>query len=74
MRQALSLITLATLVTVPALYLRITGSHIELVTDTTLYGVAIVAAAFLLAWAAEAAEGDGRRCSSSSGCARAAAC
>ena len=58
MRQALSLITLATLVTVPALYLRITGSHIELVTDTTLYGVAIVAAAFLLAWAAEAAEVD----------------
>ncbi|MCY4455093.1 MAG: sodium:calcium antiporter [Chloroflexi bacterium] len=58
MRQALILITLATLVTVPALYLRITGSHIELVTDTTLYGVAIVAAAFLLAWAAEAAEVD----------------
>ena len=58
MRQALSLITLATLVTVPALYLRFTGSHIELVTDTTLYGVAIVAAAFLLAWAAEAAEVD----------------
>ena len=58
MRQALTLITLATLVTVPALYLRVTGSHIELVTDTALYGLAIVAAAFLLAWAAEAAEVD----------------
>ena len=58
MRQALSLITLATLVTVPALYLRFTGGHIELVIDTTLYGLAIVAAAFLLAWAAEAAEVD----------------
>ena len=58
MRQALTLITIATLVTVPALYLRVTGSHIELVTDTALYGLAIVAAAFLLAWAAEAAEVD----------------
>ena len=58
MRQALVLITLATLMTVPALYLRVTGSHIELVTDTALYGLAIVAAAFLLAWAAEAAEVD----------------
>ena len=58
MRQALILITLATLITVPALYLRVTGSHIELVTDTALYGLAIVAAAFLLAWAAEAAEVD----------------
>ena len=58
MRQALSLITIATLLTVPALYLRFTGSHIELVIDTTLYGLAIVAAAFLLAWAAEAAEVD----------------
>lgn len=58
MRQALSLITLAALVTVPALYLRFTGTHIELVMDTALYGLAIVAAAFLLAWAAEAAEVD----------------
>ena len=58
MRQALGLIALATLVTVPALYLRLTGSHTELVADTTLYGLAIVAAAFLLAWAAEAAEVD----------------
>ena len=58
MRQALILITLATLITAPALYLRVTGSHIELVTDTALYGLAIVAAAFLLAWAAEAAEVD----------------
>ena len=58
MRQALTLITLATLLTLPALYLRVTGGHIELVTDTALYGLAIVAAAFLLAWAAEAAEVD----------------
>ena len=58
MRQALGLIALATLVTAPALYLRLTGSHVELVADTTLYGLAIVAAAFLLAWAAEAAEVD----------------
>ena len=58
MRQALILITIATLVTMPALYLRVTGGHIELVTDTALYGLAIVAAAFLLAWAAEAAEVD----------------
>ncbi|MDE2696218.1 MAG: sodium:calcium antiporter [Chloroflexota bacterium] len=58
MRQALGLITLAMLATVPALYLRFTGGHIELVIDTALYGLAIVAAAFLLAWAAEAAEVD----------------
>ena len=58
MRQALILIAIAALCTVPALYLRFTGSHIELVADTTLYGLGIVAAAFLLTWAAEAAEVD----------------
>ena len=58
MRQALSLIVIATLVTVPALYMRATHTEIELVTDTALYGLAIVAAAFLLSWAAEAAEVD----------------
>ncbi len=41
---------------VPAIILRLGGIHLGTVADTAIYGLAIVAAAFLLAWAAEAAE------------------
>jgi cation:H+ antiporter len=58
MRSAVAAIALAALLAVPAIALRVTGTHIEVVADTALYGLAIVAAAFLLAWAAEAAEVD----------------
>ena len=40
----------------PAMVLRLGGIHLGVVADTSIYGLAIVSAAFLLAWAAEAAE------------------
>ncbi|MEZ4552825.1 MAG: hypothetical protein AB7L91_13070 [Dehalococcoidia bacterium] len=42
----------------PAIALRLTGTHLGTVADTSVFGLAIVAAAFLLAWGAEAAEVD----------------
>lgn len=42
----------------PGIYVRASGAHFGTVTDTALYGLSIVAAAFLLGWAAEAAEVD----------------
>lgn len=42
----------------PAIFLRLTGIHFGTVADTGIFGLAIVAAAFLLAWGAEAAEVD----------------
>jgi len=40
----------------PAIVLRLGGIHLGVVADTAIFGLAIVSAAFLLAWAAEAAE------------------
>jgi cation:H+ antiporter len=54
-RAALGVALLAAL---PGIYLRLTGTHLGTVEDTALYGLSIVAAAFLLGWAAEAAEVD----------------
>lgn len=42
----------------PGAWLRLSGTHLDTVTDTSLYGLAIICAAFLLSWAAEAAEVD----------------
>ncbi len=42
----------------PAIVIRLTGTHFGTVTDTSIYGLAIISAAFILAWAAEAAEVD----------------
>ncbi|MFX4295318.1 sodium:proton exchanger [Streptomyces bohaiensis] len=42
----------------PAVVLRITGVHTAPVLDLVVFGAAVVAAAFLLAWAAEAAQKD----------------
>ena len=42
----------------PGIYLRLSGVHYGTIPDTALYGMSIVAAAFLLGWAAEAAEVD----------------
>ena len=58
MRSAVAAIAIAASLALPAIALRLSGSHIGVVADTALYGLAIVAAAFLLAWAAEAAEVD----------------
>lgn len=41
---------------VPALFLRVTGGSVGALGDMTLFGVAILAAGFLLSWGAEAAE------------------
>ena len=43
---------------VPALTLRLGLWHAPVVAETVVYGIAVVAAAFLLTWAAEAAEHD----------------
>ncbi len=40
----------------PAMVLRVGSIHLGTVADTAIYGLAIVSAAFILAWAAEAAE------------------
>jgi cation:H+ antiporter len=42
----------------PAIWLRLSHTHINTVADTAIFGLAIVSAAFLLSWAAEAAEVD----------------
>jgi cation:H+ antiporter len=46
------------LLSLPAIYLRLSHTHINTILDTAIFGFAIVSAAFLLAWAAEAAEVD----------------
>ncbi len=49
---------LAAAVTLPALGLRLTGSHVAPLLEALIYGLAILGAAFLLSWAAEAAQKD----------------
>ena len=46
----------AALAVVPALFLRVIGSSVGALGDMALFGVAILAAGFLLSWGAEAAE------------------
>ena len=58
MRGAVGAIAIALLLGAPALALRLSGTHAGVVADTVVYGLAIVAAAFLLSWAVEAAEVD----------------
>ena len=58
MRSAVPAIALVAALATPGIALRVTGTHIDTVPDTILFGLTIVAAAFLLAWAAEAAEVD----------------
>ncbi len=40
----------------PGIVLRLSGTHLGTVPDTALFGLSIIASAFLLSWAAEAAE------------------
>ncbi len=51
-------LAITTAVMLPALILRITGMHPDPVVALVLYGAAVVAASFVLAWAAEAAQID----------------
>ncbi len=56
--SGLTPIALAIAACTPAVVLRLTGTHLGVVPDTFLFGLSIVAAAFLLSWTAEAAEVD----------------
>lgn len=44
--------------TLPGVYLRMTGAHIDPLTASLLFGMAVIGAAFLLSWAAEVAQHD----------------
>jgi cation:H+ antiporter len=44
--------------TLPGVFLRLTGIHLDPLTASLLYGLAVVGAAFLLSWAAEVAQHD----------------
>jgi len=52
------LMALAFAVTLPGVYLRITGTHPDPILGAFLYGLAIVGAAFILSWAAEVIQLD----------------
>src|SRR3954447_19043803 len=56
-RQRVSLV-LALLVMVPGLLVRFSSPHISPAIEAVIFGVAIVGSAFLLSWAAEAAQLD----------------
>src|SRR5262245_41901951 len=51
-------IALCVLLTLPALVLRASGAEVPAVAGLLLFGTAVVASSFLLAWAAEAARVD----------------
>ena len=51
-------IAIAVLATLPALFLRISGGRPDPLLDAALFGVAILAAGFMLSWGAESAEGQ----------------
>lgn len=51
-------IAVAVLATLPALYLRFAGLRPDPLLDSALFGVAILAAGFMLSWGAESAEGQ----------------
>ena len=57
-RGQLTAILLAMALTVPGLYLRISGAHPTPWVSAVLFGVAVVGSAFVLAWAAEALQLD----------------
>lgn len=57
-RQQILFMSLAVAATLPAVYLRITGTHPEPILAAVLYGLAIVGAAFILSWAAEVIQLD----------------
>ncbi len=56
MRRFLAYLALALLMAMPAMYLRLTGLRPDPVIDAGVFGVAVLAAGFLLSWGAEAAE------------------
>ena len=57
-RKFLFWLAVAIAATVPALVLRYTGARPDPVIDAAIFGVAILAAGFMLSWGAESAEGQ----------------
>ena len=51
-------LALCAVLTIPALFLRLSGVHVAAPLSLVTFGAAVVAASFLLAWAAEAARVD----------------
>src|SRR5690348_3401799 len=51
-------LALCLVLTIPALFLRLSGAHVAAPLSLVTFGAAVVAASFLLAWAAEAARLD----------------
>lgn len=51
--RQIALMALALIVTVPGVYLRLSGAHVDPILAVFLFGMAIVGAAFILSWAAE---------------------
>jgi cation:H+ antiporter len=45
-------------ITLPGIFLRLTGTHLDPLMASAAYGLAVVGAAFLLSWAAEVAQHD----------------
>lgn len=56
MKRFLSLIAIAVIATLPAVVFRVVGLRPDPILDAAIFGVAILAAGFLLSWGAEAAE------------------
>ncbi|HEX5695653.1 MAG TPA: sodium:proton exchanger, partial [Acidimicrobiia bacterium] len=57
-RRQILFISIAIGVTLPGVYLRLTGTHPDPILGAILYGLAIVGAAFVLSWAAEVIQLD----------------
>lgn len=57
-RRQILFMSLALAVTLPGVFLRLTGTHPDPVLAAFLYGLAIVGAAFILSWAAEVVQLD----------------
>ena len=53
-----TIVLVALALALPGMVLRLAGIHLSTALDTALFGLSIVAAAFLLAWSAEASEVD----------------
>ncbi|WP_020496540.1 hypothetical protein [Sciscionella marina] len=58
MARLLRVLLLCGVLTLPALAVRLSGIGLDPVAGLLLYGIAVAAASFLLAWAAEAAQAD----------------
>lgn len=56
--RQIALMILAVIVTLPGVFIEFSGAHVSAVLAATLFGAAIVGAAFILSWAAEVVQLD----------------